>query len=595
MASRQRSIPTTFVIALALGAFAVATVAIALTFNTAAAQTITDAERDRAAIVLLEQRAAVSGLLAAEQAATVVDLVEGPESMVATPLTSQRTIALDTALDRVAPLDERADSVGSEAQRWLAAIRSIVEPVNVADDFDRLATYRIAVDTACCTGVVPSDEHHTDELAQLEAAAALPMSVWDHFYLGVARVASRDASVPSAVRLYLEQRGISSASDAETPLPSETLGADVAAFPSLGVSHDAVNSLLSSEALTTLDNIVLNVTGRSSVVVSIDEAYAAADATQRSIDEMVAGAVESARQRLADRIQTADQIRLLTIVLAPLLLAVFAGLGLIAYRFDRSRRAARQREQDLLDNRNRFMRMVSHELRTPATAISGFTEMLSSDWTSLTEAEISEFLAIINRQSSHLSLLVDDLLTLSHLETGRLRLHLSMVNLKQAATDAISLVDARYGIDVETTIDPSITLLADPDRLVQVLRNLIENAAKYGKVGVSVSAAVVGSGCDIVVSDQGSGVPPAMVDRIFRFWDRGDKDGSRIRGYGMGLAIARHLARAMVGDLVYRAGKPVGSEFVLSLPLGPPEVTKVDGPPVSASTQAGIHPAAYRA
>ena len=152
------------------------------------------------------------------------------------------------------------------------------------------------------------------------------------------------------------------------------------------------------------------------------------------------------------------------------------------------------------------------------------------------------------------------------------------MNLKAAATEGISLEDHRYGIEVATTIDPTITLLADSDRLVQIIRNLVENAAKYGKVGVAVSAAIVGSSCEIVVSDSGPGVPPNMRSRIFRFWDRGEKDGSRVRGYGMGLAIARHLARAMVGDLTYRPHHPVGSELVLSLPLGPPDVNTGSAP-----------------
>jgi signal transduction histidine kinase len=283
---------------------------------------------------------------------------------------------------------------------------------------------------------------------------------------------------------------------------------------------------------------------------------------------------------------TAEQIRLVTRTISPLLLLVLAGLGAIAHRFARNRERALRRERDLLDARNRFMRMVSHELRTPATAISGFAEMLGTDWTSLTEPEIAEFLAIINRQSTHLSLMVDDLLTLSHLETGRLRLHLGIVNLKQAAEDAIALVDARYGIEIEATIDPEITLIADPDRLVQILRNLVENAARYGKTGVGVSSAIVGSGCQIVVSDTGPGIPPAMADRIFRFWDRGEKDGSRVRGYGMGLAIAHHLAQAMVGDLVYRPHEPIGSALVLSLPLGPADMNRlaVAPEPESATT-----------
>jgi len=583
MASRRPSGATTFLVALGLGGLAVATVAIALTFTASAAQRISGAERDRAAVDLLEQRHDLATLVAAEQAATVVDGINGAQSMVASPITAQRTMAVNNAADRVEDLATRADSVGHESQRWLAALPGIEEPASIADPFERLAAYDTVFDIACCAGVVPAEEHHTGEIATLENLASLPSSVWQYFYLDVERASRRGPGIPDFVSRFMDRLEIPAEIVAETPVPSAAFAADLEAAGTPGPSQDAISSLVSSDAMSTLDNVVLNVANRSPVVVSIDEAYAAADATQRSIDEMVNAALESTRQNLADRIETAKQIRLVTGIVAPLLLAVLACFGLIAHWFNRSRTVARQREQDLIDNRNRFMRMVSHELRTPATAISGFAEMLSNDWTALTEPEIAEFLSIILRQSTHLSLLVDDLLTLSHLETGRLRLHLGIINLKQAATEAISLVDSRYGVAVETTIDPSITLIADPDRLVQVIRNLVENAAKYGKVGVAVSAAVVGSGCDIVVSDRGPGVPPELAARVFRFWDRGEKDGSRVRGYGMGLAIARHLARAMVGDLVYRPSHPVGSEFVLSLPLGPPDVNELDEPWVTAA------------
>nr|MDJ0954862.1 HAMP domain-containing sensor histidine kinase [Acidimicrobiia bacterium] len=428
------------------------------------------------------------------------------------------------------------------------------------------------IEIACCSGIVPSDEHHIDELRDLEAAAQVPDAAWDYLYIAIERESRRAPGIPASVGRFLEHRATPDRLPPETELPSEMLGAELSRFSSLGVSQEAVNTFLAGSPVAVLDNVVLHAAGRGTIVVSSEEAYAAADATYRSLNELLAQAIESTRERLAGEIETAEQTQLITRVLAPLLLVVLAGLGFVVYRFARNREVALQREQDLLDARNRFMRMVSHELRTPATAISGFAEMLGSEWTSLTEPEIAEFLAIINRQSTHLSLLVDDLLTLSHLETGRLRLHLGIVNLKQATEDAVAMVDARYGIEVETTIDPTITLLADPDRLLQILRNLVENAAKYGKVDVAVSAAVVGKSCEIVIADSGPGVPPEMVKRIFRFWDRGERDGSRVRGYGMGLAIARHLARAMVGDLVYRPHEPVGSEFVLSLPLGPPDV-----------------------
>ncbi len=582
MANRRSSVATTFLSILGLGALAVAIVAIALSFTASAGESIAEAERDYAAVDLLANRHAVTSLLAAEEAATVMDQINGPESLAAAPLTAQRQTAQEAAVATMATLGDRIDSVGAEALRWTSGMTAAVEPVSIAEPFDRLIAYDTIIDVACCSGIVPSDEHHIDELRDLEAATLVPNSAWDYLYIAVEMESRRIPGIPASVGRFLQHRATPDRLPPDAELPSEMLGAELSRFSSLGVSQEAVNTFLAGSPVAVLDNVSLQASGRGTIVVSSDEAYAAADATYRSLNELLAQAIESTRERLAGEIETAEQTQLITRVLAPLLLILLAGIGFVVYRFARNREAALQREQALLDARNRFMRMVSHELRTPATAISGFAEMLGSDWTSLTETEIAEFLAIINRQSTHLTLLVDDLLTLSHLETGRLRLHLGIVNLKQATEDAIAMVDGRYGIEVETTIDPTITLLADPDRLLQILRNLVENAAKYGKVDVAVSAAVVGKGCEIVISDGGPGIPPEMVKRIFRFWDRGDKDGSRVRGYGMGLAIARHLARAMVGDLVYRPHEPAGSEFVLSLPLGPPDANMAEDTPLAA-------------
>jgi len=572
MASRRQSTATTFFAILGLGGLAVAIVAVAVTLSASAAQRIELAGRDRAAVDLLEQRLILSSLLAAEQAAEVVDQMKGPDSMLAAPIRSQRTTAMETAIDRLDELTDRTDSVGNESQRWLTSLRSIASPEGVSDPYDRLVAYDTALGAACCSGIVPSDRHHGGEVGELETAASLSQTVWEYFYLDVEQASRRGPGITPAVDQFMEQLGVADPPGVDGSLLSDSVAILLGGPSSLGISNEAINTLLASDAVRTLDNVVLNVTGRSSIVVSTDEAFAAADAAQRSIDELVRGAIESTRKELAASSETAAQTRLVAGVVAPILLVVLAVFGFVASRFARNREHAARREQSLLDARNRFIRMVSHELRTPATAISGFAEMLGSDWTSLTEHEIAEFLAIINRQSTHLSLLVEDLLTLSHLETGRLRLHLSVVNLSQVATEAIAPVDGRYTLEIETTIDPSITVVADPDRLVQIIRNLVENAAKYGKVGVSVSAAVVGGSCNVVVSDAGPGVPAELAERIFKFWDTNTKDGSRVRGYGMGLAIARHLARAMVGDLAYRPHHPVGSEFVLTLPLGPPDV-----------------------
>lgn len=553
---------------LGLGALAVAVAAIALTLTVSAADRIDSAERDTAAIDLLEQRQALMSLFAAELAATVMDEISETGPLEAASISPQRLTALEAAVDRIEDLSDRSDSVGNESRRWLTAIQSINEPTSVARPFNKLIAYDEAIEVACCTGVVPSDEHHTDLNRGLEATAAIPSSTWDNFYTAVS-AGNRQTSLPEPIPRFLGHLGAADRLPPDTPPPSDNLAQSLVAFRELGVSQEAINAFLTSDAVATLDAIVANATGKSVDPVAIEEAYAASDAAYRAMDELFTEAVETTRSRLANETEDAEQTRLLALIVSPLLLLGLIGVGFVIYRFARNREKALQREQGLVDARNRFMRMVSHELRTPATAISGFAQMLSTDWTSLTEPEIAEFLAIINRQSTHLTLIVDDLLTLSHLETGRLRLHLGEVNLQQAAEDAISMVAGRYSIAVETTVDPSITLLADQDRLVQILRNLVENAAKYGKVGVAVSAAVMDRTCEIVVSDDGPGIPPELAIRIFRFWDRGEQDGSGARGYGMGLAIARHLARAMVGDLTYRPHSPTGSEFVLSLPLSP--------------------------
>ena len=166
MTKRRPPVATIFIASLALGGLAVATVAIALTLTTSAAGRISEVERDYAAIDLLEQRLALTSLFSAEQAAAVMDLINGSESMVTAPVTSQRATALDTALQRVDLVAERADSVGNESQRWLTAIRSLSNPAAVVDPFERLVAYETAVTTACCTGIVPSDEHHVPEYSR---------------------------------------------------------------------------------------------------------------------------------------------------------------------------------------------------------------------------------------------------------------------------------------------------------------------------------------------------------------------------------------------------------------------------------------------
>lgn len=572
MAAERPTITAYFLAILGMGALAAAVVAIALGFNSASQVQHRDAARDLAALDLVEQREAVASLFAAETAAAVTDAVTEGEDVLTSAFTAERIAAQERASIVLQPLADRADTVGDEARRWLAAIAATDDPTALEDTLDRLVAYDEVSSAACCAGIVTSDEHHTETVLPLQEAASVPTSLWQYVYLTAELQSTAGPGIPAEVQRFLARIAAPGRLPADTIPPSQTLAEkDIPLLLSLGVAPDAVDGLLNAAGIDTLDRVVAVATGADPIaeLPSVPEVFMAVDHAYRALDEAYVTALRDTETGLLDEVDAAARTRLLTTVLTPLILLAFAGISVALSLTARRRDRARERERELLDARNRFIRMVSHEVRTPTTAISGFAQTLYNDWTELTDPEITEFLRIIDRQTTQLSLIVEDLLTLSHLETGRLRLHLATVPLGAAAREAIGMVDDRYGVPIEVAIDPTITVVADRERLVQVVRNLVENAARYGKTDVAVRATSGDAVCKIVVSDTGQSVPPDAADRLFRFWNRGSQESELIRGHGMGLAIARHLARAMMGDLVYRAHDPIGSEFVLTLPLGP--------------------------
>jgi signal transduction histidine kinase len=238
--------------------------------------------------------------------------------------------------------------------------------------------------------------------------------------------------------------------------------------------------------------------------------------------------------------------------------------------------AARRREREAVESAERaqrikdeFVSMVSHELRTPLTSIAGFAAMLSNGWKDLPQDEVDEFLEIINHQATHLSELVEDLLVIPRLEAGRLRLDIEVVEMATVAhrvTDA--LFPAGSGREASVAIPGGIKVFADARRVQQVLRNLIENAAKYGGDQILVEGGALGDRYLVVVSDNGPGVREADRERIFEHFEQLDKGDARTAsGIGLGLPIARKLARAMGGDVWYEARFPTGSRFCFTVPV----------------------------
>jgi signal transduction histidine kinase len=231
--------------------------------------------------------------------------------------------------------------------------------------------------------------------------------------------------------------------------------------------------------------------------------------------------------------------------------------------------------EDLARLRSDFIASVSHELRTPLTAIIGFGELLQARWHSLSDTHrlqrINDIVVAANRQKQ----LVDDLLLLSKLDVDSLGTSCDDVLLLTLLQRAAAEVQASYGAQQIMLIgDEGVRIYADPSRTVQVLTNLLDNAAKYSPDGSPVTLAwlVEGDRAVIRVIDQGSGIPEQGRRQLFTRFGR--VPGSTMRagrvGTGLGLYLSRRLAEIMGGDLDLETTGPEGSTFRLRLPLAPP-------------------------
>lgn len=222
--------------------------------------------------------------------------------------------------------------------------------------------------------------------------------------------------------------------------------------------------------------------------------------------------------------------------------------------------------------KNDFVAMVSHELRTPLTSIAGFADALISDWRNLPESEVDEFLNYIHKQSIYLGDLVEDVLVIPRLEAGRLRFRPEIFDLGKVVHEVTELLVASGERNAVVSMPTGVLVDADPKRVQQVVRNLMENARKYGGEQVLVEGFSYGDHYVVVVADNGPGVPDASIQQIFEHFEQLSKGDARSSsGIGLGLPIARRLARAMGGDVWYERRFPTGSRFCFSLPLTPGE------------------------
>jgi signal transduction histidine kinase len=260
----------------------------------------------------------------------------------------------------------------------------------------------------------------------------------------------------------------------------------------------------------------------------------------------------------------------------------------------RALRVAARKNQEALESerraselKNEFVSMVSHELRTPLTSIAGFAETLRESWADIDPSEIDEFLLIMRREAGHLGDLVEDILVIPRLEAGQLRLEPSELSVRTVAFQTGEIVFQAGEKEFSVSIPVDVMVLADPVRTKQILRNLLENARKYGGDQILVEGELVGDLFQVVVADNGPGVPEADRERIFEHFEQLTKGDSRSdRGFGLGLPIARKLARAMGGDLWHESRFPTGSRFCFTLRVAAPAEREHEEP-ARESSQVG--------
>jgi signal transduction histidine kinase len=226
-----------------------------------------------------------------------------------------------------------------------------------------------------------------------------------------------------------------------------------------------------------------------------------------------------------------------------------------------------------LDNaRKEFIANASHELRTPIFSLGGFVELLDEEEPD--PASRAEFVRTMREQVARLTKLTADLLDLSKLDAGAMEISPEQVDLRELAqgiAQEFGPAAERHDSPIEVAGDGATKAIADADRVVQIMRILIDNALTHTPEGtsISMSAQRQDGAASLVVSDDGPGIDPQALTRVFERFYTGD----RVSGSGLGLAIARELALRMDGELEL-ASRRGSTEFTLRLPM-----TAVEGTP----------------
>ncbi|MDQ2653556.1 MAG: PAS domain-containing sensor histidine kinase [Chloroflexota bacterium] len=221
-------------------------------------------------------------------------------------------------------------------------------------------------------------------------------------------------------------------------------------------------------------------------------------------------------------------------------------------------------------NKSAFLSTISHEFRTPLTSIIGYSEFMAAN--AATPDMVAEDAEVIHREATRLSRMVDDVLLMDRVDNGHLSLNLQPLDVNDivtSVTEAMRPLMIRHRLEV--TLEPELPrVLGDQDRLEQALTNLISNAVKYSDHGGAITVQTARVGAEIVISvrDEGMGIAPDDMERIFQRFERVETGISgRIVGTGLGLAIVSEIVNLHHGRVEVTSTIGEGSTFSITLPV----------------------------
>ena len=235
-------------------------------------------------------------------------------------------------------------------------------------------------------------------------------------------------------------------------------------------------------------------------------------------------------------------------------------------------RRLRQEAEEANRLKDEFLATLSHELRTPLNTVVGYTAMLQKGMMDLTQQ--AKAIEVIHRNAQTLTDLVGELLDTSRMVTGKVRLDINDTDLSELATEAIENIRpsiAAKGLNLEINIEPAVRILADRDRLRQIMWNLLTNAVKFTPSGGRIEVGVYAESpsAHLIVRDTGIGVSAEALPHIFkRFWQGETGRMREYGGLGLGLSLSKYLTELHGGTILATShGEGKGSEFHVMLPL----------------------------